>query len=347
MACKIASIKFLEANRVCTTFLILVLSLLFNSCKHDNFKDFVGPGHCPSPSFALVSPFTITAQATPTITLSSTPIEMTASFNEVVEWTLSIKGNTSGAQRTFTNKSSSVNVTWRGEPGSEKFFQTETVTIEFKIACQDASIYSRDITANSFNSYASTGKGLLLSDFDGNGPVANTFLKPGYNASGWSSYFTLPNEITEFGRVATPLIAPQGSNYMVLKGLPASNSWYVGGGYASVPNLATIAGATSDPTKMYVNAFINNGGNTSTLLGLTIKSGGVNYSKNVLLNWSGWKMVSYNLSEFETKRGIALSDALTVTDLTFELNPATEQGQATEANIDFIIFTVNEPFLGK
>jgi hypothetical protein len=293
----------------------------------------------------MVTPFTITAQNIPTNTLSSSPIEMKATFNEVVGWTLSIKGNTSGAQRTYSDKSSSVNVAWRGEPGSDKFFQTETVTIEFKIDCKEASVYTRDVTANSFNTYASTGKGLLLSDFDGNGPVANTFTRPGYSATGWSSYYTLPSEITEFGRVSTPLVAPQGTNYMVLKGLP--EKWYVGGGYAAVPSLTSIVGATSDPSKMYVNAFINNGGNSTTMVGLTLKSDGVNYTKNVTLDWSGWKMVSYKLSEFETKMGIPLTNAHTVSDLTFELNPATAPGQSTEANIDFIIFTVNEPFLGK
>jgi hypothetical protein len=326
---------------------VIFIILLLNSCKHDNFKDFVGPGHCPSPSFSVTTPLNITAQVIPSIQLSTTPVVVTAEFNEAVSWTVTFKGNTSGANRIYSNNSKTVNVSWRGEPGSDVFFKNETVAIEFKIACKDAETYTRDITANNFNSYPSSGKGLLLSDFDGNGSVANTFTKPGYNASGWSSYFTLPNEITDYARLTTPLTAPQGNYYMVLKGTPGPDSWYVGGGYASVPNLGSISGATSDPSKMYVNAFINSGGNSTTLLGFTIKSGGVNYSKNINLNWTGWKMVSLKLSDFETKRGIPLTDALSVTDLTFELNPATAKGQPTEANIDFIIFTLNEPFLGK
>lgn len=345
------STSFMNLNfyKLLLNVVVLTFLIILNSCKHDNFKDFIGSGHCPSSSFAIITPFNVTPQVIPTIQLSTSPIVMTAEFNEVISWSVSIKGNTSGATKVYSNNSKSVDLSWSGEPESSIFFQTETVTIEFKIACKEVVTFTREITPNTFNSYASTGKGLLLSDFDGNGSVSNSFTYGVYNPSGdgWSSYFTLPNEITEFGRLTAPLSAPQGSYYMVLKGTPSLTSWYVGGGYATVPDLATIDGATSDPDMMYVNAFINNGGNTTTMLGLTIKSGGVDYSKNVNLNWIGWKMVSFKLSDFETKRGISLINALNVTDLTFELNPASAPGQPTEANIDFIIFTVNEPFLGK
>lgn len=89
---------------------------------------------------------------------------------------------------------------------------------------------------------------------------------------------------------------------------------------------------------------MSSGENTSTVVGITLISGGKNYSKNVLINWKGWRMVSIRLSDFRDKNGNPMPDALKTSIIDMGLNAATHQGQGVEMDLDFVIFTKTYPF---
>ena len=317
---------------------IILLAVLFaaNSCKHDNFEDFVGPSYCVSENFAYTAGFNVSSTS---LDLNFTPLTMTAAFNETAAWTITITGQTSGAQKVFTGKSASVNQVWRGEPGSEVFFQAEVVTVEFKVPCKDPVTYNVTVTSPSnFTTF-----GALISDFDGNGMVTNV-TTIGYNATGWSAYVTAPNVINEFVVKNTPLTGPVGSNYLAFRGQAGPASWFVGGYYATV-SLSSLS--TNNPDSIYFNAFVNGNGNSTTLLGITLLgSGGTKSMKLIDVNWTGWKMVSFKISEANQHPSAPpVTDTYLANAIDFGFNCKSAMGQPGEAHVDFVIFTEGKPFL--
>ncbi|MBX9850688.1 MAG: hypothetical protein K2X86_02910 [Cytophagaceae bacterium] len=318
------------------SFNVILLAVMFvvNSCKHDNFEGFVGPSHCVSDNFAYTSNFAV---STNSIDLNMTTLSMTASFNEVASWTITISGQTSGAVKVFTGKSNTVNAIWRGEAAGTKFFQAEPVTVEFKVPCKDAIVQSVTVTnANTFTTF-----GALISDFEGNGMVSNVTTLDTYNATGWSEYTATPNTITQF-QVNTDPGAVQGLKYLTYKGLTDAAAWFQGGFYATI-SLSSLP--TNNKDSIYFNALIKGNGNGTTLLGITVVAPGPQkMGKNIKIDWQGWKWVSFKMSEATDLSATPISDMYNANAIDFGFNSIPTQGQPQEANIDFIIFTVGKPF---
>jgi hypothetical protein len=308
--------------------LIMIVAGL-QSCKHDNFKEFVGEAICPGKNFTVLQPFQVSSN---NIDLNFGGLVMTAGFSETAKWTITITGQTSGAKRVYSGKSSSVNVTWYGQPGNMTFFKNETVTVKFEILClPDLNVTENvTITKNNFNTFG----GVLVSDFEGNGSVTNTTTM-GYNASGWSSYASPGTTYNSFTVTNTPLTPPTTPNYLHIDAQPGATSWWSGGVYGTI-SLSSLP--TSHPDSIYFNAFIYGHPTTSLTISLVGPGGPFNRTLN-LGTWTGWKYITYKLSD------VGVVNPLTLNALEFGFGPATEAGQPNQVNVDFVIFTAGEPFL--
>jgi len=317
----------------------LLLLVVFNSCKHDNFKDYVGPSICPSASFKYKSDFKISASS---IDFKSTFGDtISASFTEPISWTVTITGKTSGGKKTYKAHSDTIGIIWQGEPGDPdntgmyRFFQTgEDVSVELTMPCQETVVKTIHITGAS--DFSLLGK--LVSDFEGNGYVPNNTAW-GYSANGFSSYFSAPNKELEFGIVTSPLEGPAGPHYITLKGQAGPTSWYAGSMEFNAPTLMPA----SNPDSVYFNVFMSSGDNTTTVVGITMVTN-KNYNKSILVNWKGWKMLALKMSDFKDAQGNSMTDATKLSRISLGLNPATAQGQTCEVDLDFIMFTKNYPF---
>lgn len=318
--------------------------VIFNSCKHDNFDEYVGPGLCPTSNFRFTKEFRVSSEQ---VDFNKFPgiygDSIQATFNEVVTWSITLTGSNSGAIKNYKGRSSQIDTVWYGQSNSPSatFQAGEDVSVNLVISClKDPYVkHIKILDANKFKT--NIGPYAMVSDFDGAGYVSNSIKLGGYNTTGWSSYFTLPNQLTKFsiGPSESSLSAPQGSNYITLQGTAGPASWFVGGTYVNSPT--TMPG--NNPNEVYFNAFISSGNNSTTSLAITLGAG-ANYVYVMPLQWSGWKMVSIKLSDFKNSSGTPLSNVSAITTLDFGLNCASKQGQSTEVDLDFIVFSNNGPF---
>jgi hypothetical protein len=309
----------LNTTRAVMFMVSLTCIMAMTSCKHDNFTDHVGPAMCPTADFAITQSF---LPANATVNFANDSIIFTAAFNEVISWSIKVTGRTTGASITFSGKDDNINTVWRGNPGSLVFFGVETADVVLTIPCREA--ITTTVTITGKGNFMNCG--VLISDFDGNGMIPN---------AGWAR-FGAPSLIgTNSSAKNAPLVSPQAPYYWHLYGTPSSSSWYVGG--ISSPISITDLG-TNDPDSVYFNVLLNSNSNSLGLLQIGISQNGTYYNYNVPFDWSGWKLISFKLSD------IKITNPSQVDALQFGLNCKNQPGDTPEANFDFIIFTKGQPF---
>lgn len=307
----------------CFGILTMVL-VLFNSCKHDNFNDFVGPAHCPPSTFKILQNL---QASNDTVNFLNENLTLSARFSEPISWTVTIKGTVSNAVKTYSGKSDTISIEWKGNPGSSVFFKEETVTAELSVACFPKDVQTVYIDQpNNFINY-----GVLVSDFDGLGEGGTWSFYPAYTEGGqWLAAPAVVNAPSD--------PSPQGGAYYFLNGKASSESWFIGGAFHFNSLLNKLG--TTNPEEVYFNAFVNFNSVNSTSLAITIlqKTGGKKTLVIAKDHWSGWKLVSFKLSD------VGVVNPNNVTGVDFGIGPTPEQGLPASVKYDFIIFTKGEPF---
>lgn len=299
-------------------FISLFSAVIFFSCKKD--KDaYNGPLLCPTNSFAYTQPFAVSAS---TIDLNAAKLNLSAEYNEELDWTVVITGLTSGATKTFTGRAKVVDIDWAGNADMGPFFITETCKIEFTLACRDAITTTVDVTPNHFMTY-----GKLMNDFDGYGSY------PAFGSSTYGLYL----DAAQSGIKNTPVPAsPQGGNYYRLVGNSAGVPVWGFGGFSSAVSLTSLG--ENDPKKVYFNIFLHSNGKTNSDISITFTEGGSSKAWRVTATWSGWKMVSFPLSD------AGIIEASKVTAMEIYLGSSPIQTAEGEINLDFPIYTTNHPY---
>jgi len=300
--------------------LMLLIVVVGTSCDRNKLKDHIGPSLCATENFAFTAP--LTANATQVDLSLGNKVTITASFNEEVAWTILIVGQTSGAQKSITGRSTSIAINWIGNADEGyPFFTTETCTITLTVSCKDPVSTSVSIKENNFSK-----AGVLLQNFDGSGQ--SSFGAPPYGTN---------YDAAQSGIKNTPVSpSPQGGSYYRIvgdsKGTPV---WFFGGTY-SLFNLNSLT--VKDASKIYFNVFVNGNGNPNSLVSFTFTENGTPKTYNVVVDWVGWKMVSFKLSD----AGIIFSNKVTQVDVGLGAYP--NQGTSAEVNFDFAIITENTSF---
>lgn len=300
--------------------MIVVVLLAGTSCDRNKLKDHIGPSLCATESFAFTAPLTANTMQ---VDLSlGNKVNITAAFNEEVAWTMLIVGQSSGAQKSLSGRSGAIAINWIGNADEGfPFFTTEICTITLTVSCKDPVSTSVSIKANNFSK-----DGVLLQNFDGSGQ--SSFGAPPYG----SNY-----DVTQSGIKNTPVTpSPQGGNYYRIvgdsKGTPV---WFFGGTY-SLFNLNSLS--VKDASKIYFNVFVNSNGNSNSLVSFTFTENGTPKTYNVIVDWTGWKMVCFKLSD----AGIIFANKVTQVDVGLGAYP--NQGISAEVNFDFAIITENTSF---
>lgn len=304
------------------TICVLTLMLISSGCDRQKLPDLLGPPLCPSDNFVFTTPLYVN---TPSVDFATGGTAIIASeFSEEVDWTVTIKGGTSNALKTYTGRSKQVLINWRGNAmEGYPFFATETCVIELKLACRDAIQTSVVIQPNTFNDIYNFG--FVLQNLDGIGQSAVITNPVGANMDA-------PNS----GIKNTPVPAsPQGGNYYRMVGAAATATWYFGGVHTNINPPTALD--TLAPAEVYFNAFINGNGTTNSLVSFTFTQGG-SKNINVPVNWTGWKMVSFKLSD------AGITSVAGISGLDYSLGAALTQGNAAEVDLDFIILTPHKPF---
>jgi len=323
---------------------VLVVSLLAFSCKHkflNKEAEFMGDNYCPPKEFAVLD---FKVDSIVDLADGISVVNINASFTTQVKWEVLIKGDVSGATKSFSGDSNKVAIKWFGNPDSyEKFFEKENCTVTMKIKCNDIPA-KKVILANKPNF---KNIGILVTDFEGNGIVTDVSAI-GFGTQQFGVYTSDDTLITKSINSTTKSLglSPQGGNYFYLGRPGKSDSYYLCGSQMN-RNFRdadiSIQTKFKDPAKVFVNLFYNTNGNPETITTIYIKgSGGVNFSYNLSNKEKGWHYYAIPLQEFK-KDGAFITNLAGMRIMGFDLGTMTKGASYAEFAIDFVILTENDP----
>ncbi len=325
--------------------LVLFLVFITSGCKHKHEKEnFIGPEYAAAPEGFSVIGNSFTANPDP-IDFTLTKVTFSANLSHKVSWTIKITGSNSKAEKVITGLSDYIaadNATWDGGSDNIMFFrQGELCNVTLSFLGSDLTM-TESVTIFKAKLY----EGVLISDFDGGGIVGST--------SSWYDYSDTASgipEMTAYGFLVT-IPTVQGTKVLHQKGKDLDNDWFIGGcGYWEDKGLdVKLSAMSTNPDEIYLNAFINSNGNKTTGVSFSIfeATGATRdvFFKNVVVDWTGWKLVSYKLSSF-SKNPVSVGDGIininTLKTMEFVPYP-TAIGASCEMNIDYVIFTKGAPF---
>ena len=324
----------------------LGISLFATGCRTNEKQ--MGNNVCPSSSFVFTeSDLKLTGLTNNSIDLSAGGLKIEASFSETIEWKVILESAT--AYKEYKGKGTSISQWWYGNSRSMPVFSTGACKLTLKMQCRDDIVKEFTITGNPNFKNLDPTYGLLLRDFDKNGlhDVATIGTFTGADGSYYGS--TPPSKIVTFTYENTSP-SPMGGYFFRENGVATAKQWYFGAveinGLNTNNNSIFKKIAVKKADSVYVNMFLRGDKFGNASADLTLLGSGT-YRKSVTIDWTGWKMVSYKLSDFvfNGTNFSALSSAVSGLGLTLSCAP--EQSKDQEIDYDFIIITVGAPFFDE
>lgn len=319
----------------------------------------VGPDICPSDQFSLTSDDLVinvvssgSSQALEAagnnLDLTSEGLNIQSNFGEEVPWTLTLSN---GSQtKSFSGTGESFNIYWYGQPdkfdGTKMQFDAGAVTVELSVVCHDAVSKTFQLTGTQNFSSLNSNFGVLLRDWDKNGayPVDDVTYDPVTEVDGWSGKGG-GIDVWEFQYYDTHS-SPGGGLYAQFHGAGENGLWYLGSHSFTLTDFEDLI-PTQNVDSLYVNIFssaeegaINTGSQIAVILN------GESYGAVEAINWSGWKLLSYKLSDFKTMAGVNLPST-DITDFVLQLGAQPEQSNDLKVRYDFVLITVGAPLFSE
>lgn len=300
------------------------------SCKRSFDKDFDGLAICPSESFAVTTPLVLKSTATSSTTsvnMSTSSVTLTATFSEVVSWTIEVTGGTTGAFKSFTGTSNQINLIWSGEPDSAPFFGVEQVNAVLKVSCKTEAFGSAFINFTALPSFSAMPG--YISNMDNNrGALDNASPKI-------SSSFKSPGDPGYAG-------SPEGGAYLSMVGNdPVTPQWYYGQ-YNNLISMGALSGLNSDPSTVYYNVYLKGiaGSQAQIIFSETVPGAVDDKARKVNFDLSPtWTMYTVKLSD------IGVNNPQNITKINTNLGASPVQTHTGELDMDLVIFTNNGPLL--
>ncbi|SEQ66087.1 glycan-binding surface protein [Neolewinella agarilytica] len=170
----------------------------------------------------------------------------------------------------------------------------------------------------------------LISDFDGNGIVANDeFSFRGFTDQGNGAPY-----------IRSSLPAPLEGNFLQLSGTDALGTVWLGGAESPGGDMVDSFGITTDVSSTFLEMDVNSNGRTNTWLLLVLReqNGSTSdFTARIQLNDEGWTHVSIPLVRFKDAAGFVV-DPQKVNQIKFHLEDRDDTDQRIEANIDNVEF---------
>jgi hypothetical protein len=328
--------KYLFLAAVCS-----LIALSFSACRKDTTL-FDGPNIEESlANFRVVTPFK--ADRDSVYFATGETVRFSATFNKTVNWTITVTGLTSKAEKVITGQGKTINVTngvWNGSTTNFPMFKAEKCNAKLKIETVVDSfqvpVKIKSIKAN---------PGLVIADFEN-----------GFNSL-WTKFVQTGAQM-DFA-IKTDLFTPQAGKYLNMAG---TVNWdYLIGlidfnakAYGATKTLAL----STNPDEVYFNCLIYGEPNTNESIVLfqfkedEDANGTINatsddqYDLEVKVNWVGWKLISVKYSDIislsngqpTTPKGNSLHNPDKIGKISM-LHLANPANGFAKCKIDYIIMT--------
>ncbi|HXA01923.1 MAG TPA: hypothetical protein VNW99_08045 [Cytophagaceae bacterium] len=355
---------------------LIVLSIfVFSDCKRSTKNDnFFGPAYRVAPANFSVAgnSFTPNKGSNPVAGVNfNTPdsISFHATFSDSVSWTITLTQATTGAMKVITGLSKSIdqtNAVWNCSSSNIYFFRRSFTTGSDPVKAV-ISFLGSDITLSTtvyiYNVFIYNGKTIngvkytLLDDFDGGGVSTYALTGSVYPDPGDA------NVVLGFDSVNKVESGPSTGNSYRMKGTDSNNNSYLGG--MNTITLDALSGivAVTDPNDLYINLYIYGSGKANSALEVkvyeldTVRGGTYTQYNNdgwindIIIDWTGWKLVSLKYSNFQRARdplfggagnGIKQPDKLCGMAVSLLSQPVV--GADVDLNFDYVILSQHGPF---
>ena len=268
-------------------------------------------------------------------------IHFTAKFEKDAAWIVTVKGDKSGAVKTFEGESKTVdisNANWTGYANDAPSFQAEpvTATLSFK---HTNDVFSKTLTVLGQKNLDLNN--VLISDF-------STIFK----ISSWTKYEGTIN--------VTHKLYPQadGNKYLYMEGTPYQETYpgskvvtpFVCGIEALAKNAEkkydTYYPLSSDTTKVYFNVMVYGTGHSNTWLKIVFDEEQLS-SRHIDIrpNWTGWKLISVTYAKLLDDVSTAgKPDKLTKVKFLLLSDAVPAESEKVSVAIDHPCFTTNAPY---
>jgi hypothetical protein len=344
----------------------LLSSVLFTECKRTvKDEEILGPEYRPAPEgFAIITPLDASdSDLNLNFTIGTKSVYFTGDFSHEVSWTITITGQTSGAQKIITGLSNSLNASnalWDGSSSNMIFFkQSESAIVVLSFlgtTITDGLTFGTLIKTKSYNGTFNGVKYTVVEDFEA---AASSSFNMG------SSFKDLGDEPVVNGATAT--IQLQGAKVYYFQGMDKnSNSWVAGVTTDSLDCNAAFVNTTVPLEDFYINLYVYGTGKENSSIqiktyeiddpasynGTYDQTTNDGWVYDIYATWTGWKLVSARYSNFKraadpTLGGIGngIKEPSKITGFGLGLNSVPTFGYDVEAAADMLVVTEGGPFI--
>ncbi|MCU0428745.1 MAG: hypothetical protein MUF42_02125 [Cytophagaceae bacterium] len=246
--------------------------LLILSCNRKS--DPIGPEYFVAPADFSVKSFTLPSDS---LNFRVEKCTINAEFSHKVSWTLTFKGNKTGAVMTYTGASDAINssvLLWNGVHKDLYFFKKEDVTVTLTFFGSEI-VKTGKVFIKGTRNYAENPMNVYLAKGDSNGYekfLAGNTLN---NFGSFGAQFTFEQVAATTRRVIDTSIALEGNKVFQINGSDGGG-FFIGGmqhrrkrtAPGIEPYFFDKAGWTPDPSKIYYNIFVYGTGQANARMNL-------------------------------------------------------------------------------
>lgn len=290
------------------------------ACKREEV-DYLGPGYISAPEGFAVNSFTASTATPASVDFTSDKVVFDANFTHSVTWTLTIKGQESGAVKIYNGVSNGFNIEWKGDHGDLMFFRTgEAVTASISFFGTSLNP-TNTIAITKAPNYTICGQFPRSGDFEDPSQVEPKPGPPPVYSPYWAS-FNFPNPIPNVQQGVDSIAvdykgnkvpAVQGKKYYFIKGLGDQSNFVSGIQYFGPRNIVL----PNTPDNVWVNMYIYGTGDANAQVELEYQESDLNrglpgyqgetddaWVTYITLNHVGWKLFSFQYSKLTPSRNL-------------------------------------------
>jgi hypothetical protein len=334
-----------------TIFKFSIAILIALSACHREKNDFLGPAYISVPDGFNVTAFSGTPSP---VDFMSSIVKFNSTFTHSVSWTLTIKGQKSGAFRQIKGISKGfTNVRWNGSHDGIAFFrkgEQATATLSFY-----GTTYTSAITIDITDVPDFT----LCGQFPQNGDFEDTSK---IHFPNWARFNVAEQGVDSMAIDYNGNVVPaiQGKKYYYIKGL-GTQAVFVDGIQYVGPMMPALP---ATPDNVWVNMFIYGTGNANTAVDIEYQEAdadGTNFGytgtdddafvAHITVDHVGWKLFSFKYSSLVPSAnanfggsGNKIHEPSTLMSFDLVLLKKSDPNSPVEVYFDYPIITVGGPF---